>query len=158
MNEKTQNTLGGTLAAVVVVGLIVGCVFLCIVGAKGCANYERSQARKDAENKVKIAKIEAHNRVAVTGIEIKRQHEYAETVKANTATVEAERHQRVVRAEGIEKAQKIIAKTLTAPYIQWEAIEAQKAIATSGKNNTVIYVPSGTNGTPLITAGAATGK
>jgi len=158
MNEKTQNFLGGTVASVVVVGLVVGLVLLCALGVKGCKNFERSQERKDAENKVRIAKIEAHNRVAVTGIEIKRQKEYAQTVNANTATVEAERHQRVIRAEGIAKAQDIIQKTLTPEYIQWEAIEAQKAIADSGRNNTVIYVPSGTNGTPLITAGASTGK
>lgn len=147
MNEKTKDTLGGVFATVVIVGLIVGVVMLCVLGVKGCNNFNRSQARKNAENKVKI-----------THIEIKRQHEYAETVNANTATVEAERRQRVVKAEGIEKAQLIISKTLTPEYIQWEAIEAQKAIATSGQNNTVIYVPSGTNGTPLITAAAGKGK
>lgn len=147
MSSGTKSFLGGTLATVLCVGMAIGVVMLCVLGAKGCANYERGQARKDAEN-----------RVSITHIEIKRQHEYAETVNANTATVEAERHQRVVKAEGIEKAQLIISKTLTPEYIQWEAIEAQKAIATSGQNNTVIYVPAGTNGTPLITAAAGKGK
>lgn len=115
-------------------------------GVAGCKSWERGQARADANNKVQI-----------THIEVRKQHEYAEIVEAQTKAVEAERHQRVVRAEGIEKAQRIIAKTLTPEYIQWEAIEAQKAIATSGNNNTVIYVPSGTNGVPTITQ-PATGK
>jgi hypothetical protein len=42
--------------------------------------------------------------------------------------------------------------------VQFEAIEAQKAIAASGKNNTVIYVPAGTNGTPVITQDGKAGK
>lgn len=33
--------------------------------------------------------------------------------------------------------------------IQHEAIQAQEAIANSGRNNTVIYVPSGPNGVPI---------
>ena len=42
-----------------------------------------------------------------------------------------------------------ISRTLSANYLQHEAIQAQKAIATSGRNNTLIYVPSGGN-VPLV--------
>ena len=38
---------------------------------------------------------------------------------------------------------------LTAQYLQHEAIEAQKAMAGS-PNHTVIYIPSGRNGVPLV--------
>jgi flagellar basal body-associated protein FliL len=42
-----------------------------------------------------------------------------------------------------------ISRTLTANYLQHEAIRAQKAIAASGRNNMLIYVPSGAN-VPLV--------
>jgi hypothetical protein len=49
----------------------------------------------------------------------------------------------------VQRAQKEISRTLTGHYLQHEAIQAQKAVATSGRNNTLIYVPSGSNGVPL---------
>ncbi|MBN1794174.1 MAG: hypothetical protein JW844_04340 [Candidatus Omnitrophica bacterium] len=60
---------------------------------------------------------------------------------------EAER--RVIEAEGIAKAQEIINKTLTAPYLQHEAIQAQMKMADS-PNHTTVYIPVGTNGIPLV--------
>lgn len=56
----------------------------------------------------------------------------------------------VEEAKGIAQSQKIINDTLTPLYIQHEAIVAQKDQVNS-PNHTVIYIPSGNNGVPLVT-------
>lgn len=60
---------------------------------------------------------------------------------------EAER--RVIEAEGISKAQKIINETLTPAYLQHEAIQAQMKMSES-PNHTTVYIPTGDNGIPLV--------
>ena len=55
----------------------------------------------------------------------------------------------IAQAYGIAKAQKIIKSTLTPAYLQYEAIEAQKAEVNS-PNHTIIYIPSSSNGVPLV--------
>ncbi len=55
----------------------------------------------------------------------------------------------IAEAQGIAQSQKIIANTLTPAYLQYEAIEAQKNEVQS-QNHTIIYVPSGDNGIPLV--------
>lgn len=147
MSESIKNLFAGIAASLVTIAVIVGFVLLCVLGVKGCNNFNRSQARKDAEN-----------HVAITHIEIAKADEEAQINHAQIKAQEAEAQKRVVEAKGIAAAQDIIQKTLTPEYIQFEAIKAQERIATSGSNNTVIYVPSGTNGTPIITANAAKGK
>jgi regulator of protease activity HflC (stomatin/prohibitin superfamily) len=62
-------------------------------------------------------------------------------------TKEAER--RIIEAGGIAKAQEIINKTLTANYLQHEAIQAQQKMAHS-PNHSTVYIPVGTNGIPLV--------
>jgi regulator of protease activity HflC (stomatin/prohibitin superfamily) len=56
---------------------------------------------------------------------------------------------RVEEAKGIAEAQKIINATLTANYLQHEAIEAQRLMANS-PNHTTVYIPVGSNGLPLV--------
>lgn len=56
---------------------------------------------------------------------------------------------RIEEAKGIAEAQRIINSTLTANYLQHEAIQAQLKMANS-PNHTTVYIPSGTNGIPLI--------
>lgn len=56
---------------------------------------------------------------------------------------------KVAEATGIAEAQKIINTTLTANYLQHEAIQAQLKMASS-PNHTTVYIPSGANGIPLI--------
>jgi len=60
---------------------------------------------------------------------------------------EAER--KIIEAKGIAEAQNIINKTLTNQYLQHEAIKAQSEMAKS-QNHTVVYIPSGDNGIPLV--------
>jgi len=56
---------------------------------------------------------------------------------------------RVEEARGIAEAQKIINTTLTPNYLQHEAIKAQEKMASS-PNHTTVYIPSGTNGIPIV--------
>jgi hypothetical protein len=101
--------------------------------------YGRSEQRADAEN-----------RVTLTEIGIRRAKQQALITRAQIEATQADADKRVAQAVGIRRAQNEISRTLTGHYLQYEAIEAQKAVATSGKNNTLIYIPSGSNGVPLV--------
>ena len=94
--------------------------------------FGRYQARADASNRVKVSNIEIRNQAQ--RVQIAKQHAQI-------------RYQNSV---GIREAQDEIAKTLTPLYVQFEMVEALKAIATSGHNNSVVYIPSGANGIPLV--------
>jgi regulator of protease activity HflC (stomatin/prohibitin superfamily) len=71
----------------------------------------------------------------------------AATQRLEQATKEAQR--RVVEAKGIAESMDIINQKLTPAYLQHEAIESQKAMAGS-PSHSVIYIPSGANGVPLV--------
>lgn len=58
---------------------------------------------------------------------------------------------RVKEAQGIADAMKIINTQLTWQYLQHEAIESQKIMA-NAPNNTVVYIPSGPMGVPMVSA------
>lgn len=60
-----------------------------------------------------------------------------------------ERTKREVQAQGIANAMQIIRGQLSALYIQHEAIESQKLMVNS-PNHTVVYIPSGAMGVPLV--------
>jgi regulator of protease activity HflC (stomatin/prohibitin superfamily) len=62
---------------------------------------------------------------------------------------EAEAKKRIVEAGGIAESMRIINESLTSPYLQHEAIEAQKAMVNS-PNHTTIYIPVGAMGVPLV--------
>ncbi|MBT7331710.1 hypothetical protein HN799_00365, partial [Candidatus Woesearchaeota archaeon] len=66
---------------------------------------------------------------------------------------------RVIKAEGLAEAQRVINKTLTPLYVQHEAIEAYKTLAGS-ENTTFIIAPTSPNGTgmPIIIDGANVNK
>ncbi len=56
---------------------------------------------------------------------------------------------KIEEAKGIAEAQKIINETLTANYLQHEAIMAQQNMADS-PNHTTVYIPAGPNGMPIV--------
>jgi len=115
----------------VVVGLVVFMVL--IVGVmSGMKSWHRYQKRADANNQVTLYNIQI--RQQTQRVEIAKQQ--AEIRKQN--------------AVGIREAQDEIAATLTPLYVQFEMTEALKAIATSGSNNSVVYLPSGAGGIPLV--------
>lgn len=124
----------GKVVVMVMAGVFVVC--LCFAAMFGLysvgKNVGRSQARADARNSVKISEIEIQNQAQ--RVEIAKQ-------KAEI---------RFQDAVGIREAQEEIAKTLTPLYVQFEMVDALKAIAASGSNNSVVYIPSGANGIPIV--------
>jgi hypothetical protein len=120
------------IAAVLTVVLLVGVGVGLSAALKA---YSRAEERADAEN-----------RVTLTHIGINRAKQEARITRAQIEATEADAEKRVAEAVGKNE----IASTLTGHYLQYEAIQAQKAVATSGRNNTLIYVPSGFNGVPLF--------
>jgi len=60
-----------------------------------------------------------------------------------------EKDKRIVEAEGIARATEIISQRLTASYLQYEAIKAQRDMVNS-PNHTTIYIPVGPMGVPLV--------
>lgn len=113
------------LGLALVVGLLVG-------AAASCKSYNRYQARADAENDVKVLSIRVHGQ--------------AQRVKIATQSADI-KHE---TAKGQRAANEEIAGKLTPLFVQYEMIEALKSIAASGKNNSVVYIPSGANGVPLV--------
>lgn len=119
-----------------VVGVIVATLALIValwVGVGSAVGaYHRSQNLKNAQNHIHVVERQ-----------VKQQQAQVEVVKQQA-------EQRYQEAIGIKRAQDEINSTLTPLYVQHEAIQAQLAIANSGRNNTIIYVPSGSVGTPIV--------
>lgn len=132
MNPEKSSVPAIILA--VIGGLLA--IFLLIASVFGVAlvknNFHRSQARKNAQNSVQISAIEIQN-----------QKQRVEIAKQQAEI-------RLQDAIGVRGAQDEIAKTLTPLYVQFEMVDALKAVAASGRNNSVVYLPSGANGVPLV--------
>lgn len=115
----------GVLGCIVVVGLLVG----AFMGLKAMGRYQK---RQDAMNQVKVSEIMIRNqeqRVKIT---------------------QQEAQIRIEGAKGIRAAQDEIASTLTPLFVQFEMVEALKEIARSGRNNSVVFMPAGATGVPLV--------
>lgn len=119
----------------------VSAVILTIIGALCLAvvvflmfafpQFNRYQARQEAQNQVSINEIR-----------IKQQEQLIQVEKQKAEI-------RIQEAKGISEAQKLINSSLTDKYLQHEAIEAQKAMVGS-ENHTQIYIPVGQNGIPIV--------
>lgn len=139
MSPHMRNSSGFTSAwgFTVYGGVVVGGVLLFIAVLMAVLPaYNRYQKRANA-----------HNNVKVSAIQIQNQQQRVLIAKQQAQI-------RLQRAVGVRKAQDEIQKTLTPLYVQFEMVDALKAIAQSGSNSSVVYIPSGANGIPLI-AGAA---
>jgi hypothetical protein len=134
-SSARKMALWGVASVVAVVLLVAVGIGLSAAGK----SYSRAEQRADAEN-----------RVTLTHIAIRRAKQQALITRAQIEATKADAEKRFAEAVGIRRAQNEISRTLTGHYLQHEAIQAQKAVATSGRNNTLIYVPSGSNGVPLI--------
>lgn len=128
--------LVGTLAFALFIGLIVGTIW-------GFKAFNRTQRVADAENRVTTSQIEANNQVEINRIRISQQEQ-----RVKIAEQEAE--VRLREARGVRAAQDEISGTLTPLYVQRELVEAMRDIGKSGKNNTIIYIPVGPDGLPLV--------
>lgn len=145
MSYNTDRFSLGRAAAVigilfVTLVLVVGGIIGLIAGAKA---FGRHQAMSDAHNRANIALVKARNNVQVTKIEISNQAQ-----RVQVAQQQAEI--RLENAKGVREAQDEISKTLTPLYVQFEMIQALEDIAKSGKNSSVVYIPAGANGVPLV--------
>lgn len=118
------------------IAIILGCMF-------GFKAYGRYQARQDTQNFVTTSQMRANNQVKLNEIQISQQEQRVK-IEQQKAQIRYE------KSQGIRKAQDEIAATLTPLYVQFEMTEALKEIATSGKNNTVIYIPVGPDGLPMV--------
>lgn len=85
-----------------------------------------------------------------------REQEYSKQILVEQAKAEAEAAKllaeaEVTRARGVAQANEIIAGGLknNPDYLQYLAIQAQEKMA-DNPNHSVIYIPSGFNGIPLV--------
>ncbi len=120
MNYKTKVTLWAA-AALVAAGIVLF----------GTPAFYRYQRLANERNQVQVNDIQ----IAQTQQLVKVQQQKAQI--------------KVEEAKGIAEAQAIINRSLTPLYLQHEAIQAQEKMADS-PNHTTIYIPSGTNGIPLV--------
>lgn len=127
---------------VVVAGLAAIILVIMLVVVAGGA-VGRWQDRKDRSQNRQQTLLDASNKVKVSTIEIKNQNQRIQVAKQQAAI-------RLENAIGVREAQDEIAKTLTPLYVQFEMTDALKQIAKSGRNSSVIYLPSGANGIPLV--------
>ena len=110
-------------------------VIALAVSLSGCGwinNFNRGQARADAENEVALRAIQI------------------QTMEQQVRIAQQEADIEVAHAIGIAKAQAIINKTLTPQYLQHEAIQAQLEAAKNSSHTETIYVPAGPQGIPLV--------
>lgn len=130
-SNSTSGMSNGAIGALLVVGLLV-VVIGAVAGLMfGIPDYNRSQRLANENNQTKVNDIQ----IAQTAQLVKVQQQKAQI--------------QVAQARGIAEAQDIIKSTLTPAYLQYEAIEAQKAEVNS-PNHTIIYIPSSSNGVPLV--------
>lgn len=135
-----KTVMAWIVGVLVTLALIVGMFMGSIAGFKA---FGRHQAIADANNKAHVARINAANETQVNELRISAQ---AQKVKI----AQQEAQIRFEQAKGVREAQDEISSTLTPLYVQFEMVDALKEIAQSGKNNTVVYIPSGANGIPLV--------
>lgn len=128
MSSGTKDAIGVTFIVIVVILFIVGGIYGLMLGIP---SYGRNQALKNERNQTTINDIQI------------AQTEQLVKVQTQKAQIQIE------EAKGIAESQNIIKQSLTPLYIQYLAIEAQKQ-QVNGQNHTIIYVPSGNNGIPLV--------
>jgi preprotein translocase subunit SecF len=124
--------------------LLLAVIASAIAGFKAFGRYQNNA---DAHNNAKISLVKANNQVKVTEIEIRNQNQRVKVAQQQAQI-------RFESAKGVRESQDEIAKTLTPLYVQFEMTQALVDIAKSGKNSSVIYIPSGANGIPLVSGAA----
>lgn len=140
--DEKDNIRVGRVATAVVASLLT--LVLMIFGISvGLGAYGRWSKVQEANNRAHTARIDAENQAKVNALLINSTDQQV-LIHQKQAQV------RLADAVGVREAQDEISKTLTPLYVQFEMVDALKQIAESGKNNTVVYIPTGANGIPLI--------
>lgn len=124
-------------------GVVVGLIVFVFAISVGLGAYGRWSKVQEANNQAHVARINAANQAQVNQLLISSTDQQV-LIHQKQAQV------RLADAVGVREAQDEISKTLTPLYVQFEMVDALKQIAESGKNNTVVYIPTGANGIPLI--------
>lgn len=138
--SDTRKAAEGALVIFLSLTLLIGFIIGTMWGFKA---FNRSQRVADANNRVTTSQIDANNQVEINRIRISQQEQ-----RVKIAEQEAE--VRLREAQGVRAAQDEIAKTLTSQYIQYEMVKSLEKIGKSGKNNSVIYIPVGPDGLPVV--------
>ena len=116
----------------IVIGLAL-LILVCFGAVFGIKSFNRYQKRADIQNQVKIN----HTRI--------KFYDQQKAIEKRQADI------RVIHAVGIRKAQDEIQATLTPLYVQFEMVQALEDIARSGNNNSLVFVPTSSNGgLPII--------
>lgn len=124
------------------IGLIVLTILFVALGS-GFSAYSRYQDRANRNQTRQQRIYDEQNAIQVNKIRIAQQDQLVKVAQQKAQI-------RYENAVGVRKAQDEISHTLTPLYVQFEMVQALQAIAQSGKNNTVVYIPSGANGIPLV--------
>lgn len=89
--------------------------------------------------------------IAVLMFAFPAYNRYQSRANARNETITSEKQVKIAKnlararyqtAIGLKKSQDEIRKTLTPLYVQFEMVQALQGIATDGKNNTVVYIPT----------------
>lgn len=127
------NPFLNALLAVFAITAIIALIIALIIGSwAGFAAFSRHNSLSHARNQVKV-----------TNIQIGTTAQKVQIAKQEAAI-------RLQQAIGVREAQDEISKTLTPLYVQFEMIDALKAIAASGSNNSVVFIPTGDDGVPRV--------
>lgn len=109
-----------------IIGTIVGIIVFIIALMFLLPAYSRYQARANAKNETLTSKKQIR-------------------IAKNLALA------RYQTAIGLKRSQDEIRKTLTPLYVQFELVQALQQVATSGHNNSIIYLPTNpANGLPVV--------
>src|ERR1044071_4045464 len=140
LSKPPRDILGWCLTSL---AALVALSVLIVGGWWGFSAFHRWNSIQGAENTAHVARIQAANQTQVNQLLISATDQQ---VKIHQGQAQV----RLADAVGVRNAQDEISKTLTPLYVQFEMVDALKNIAQSGKNNTVVYIPSGANGIPLV--------
>ena len=125
---------------------VVACivVFMMLLGGCGAGYkaYSRYQQRADRSQNRQQAIYDNQNQTKINQIRISQQAQLVKVTKQQAQI-------RYENSVGIRRAQDEISRTLTPLYIQFEAIQAQLAMAKS-QNHTVLWIPAAENAVPTV--------
>lgn len=123
------------------------------IGPIGASIFQRMQALTKSTpfeiTSIVVGTIQYPAAVADAVAEKLASTQILERKKIEVLIAEAEAQRKVADARGIAQAMEIINQRLTPSYIQYLAIEGQKAMVNS-PNHTTIYIPVGPMGVPLV--------
>jgi hypothetical protein len=125
-------------------GALVGIFLLFIVLGFGWNAYSRYQERQNRNQARQQALYDAHNKTTLNSIRISQQQQLVKVAKQQADI-------RYQDAVGVRRAQDEIQSTLSPLYVQFEYIRAMEDIAKTGRNSSVIFIPTGPDGRPVVT-------